>query len=91
MLVLPAELTHAQARRLALLRQARAAEPGPRSWSTPRRWSASILGPGRAAGLRRSCRHAGHTLLVRGLAPRLRTLAGLYGVDALLPDAAPAA
>lgn len=93
MLVLPAELTHVQARAaLAMLRQAAAVEPGPEvvvDATALERFDSSALAV--LLGLRRSCRHAGHTLAVRGLAPRLRTLAGLYGVDALLPDAAPAA
>ena len=39
--------------------------------------------------LRRSCQRHGKTLAMRGLAPRLRTLAGLYGVSGLLADEAP--
>jgi phospholipid transport system transporter-binding protein len=92
MLVLPAELTHAQAR------------AGWRCCARPRRPS-QARGRGRrhgAGALRFSalavllaCAAAAGTPATRcvagGLAPRLRTLAGLYGVDALLPDAAPAA
>lgn len=89
MLVLPAELTHAQARAgLDLLRQGAAAESGPEvlvDATALARFDSSALAV--LLGLRRSCQQAGRTLAVRGMAPRLRTLAGLYGVSALLPEA----
>ena len=37
---------------------------------------------------RRECLQDGKRFAVRGLAPRLRELAGLYGISALLPDPA---
>lgn len=93
MLVLPAELTHAHARAALdlLLRTARA-EDG----TTPclvdatalTRFDSSALAV--LLALRRACLLDGRPCLVRGLAPRLRTLATLYGVSALLPDEAAA-
>lgn len=84
MLVLPAELTHAQARAgLELLRRRARPEPGPEvlvDATALAHFDSSALAV--LLGLRRSCLQAGHTLAVRGLASRLRTLAGLYGVSA---------
>ena len=89
MLVLPAELTHEQARAgLGLLRRAAAAEGGTEvlvDATALTRFDSSALAV--LLALRRSCRRAGQTLAVRGMAPRLRVLAGLYGVNPLLPDA----
>ncbi len=91
MLVLPAELTHAQARAcLGLLRKTAAAEPGAQvlvDATALTRFDSSALAV--LLALRRACQRQGKTLAVRGLAPRLRTLAGLYGVGGLLAEAAP--
>lgn len=93
MLVLPAELTHLQAAVcLDLLREAAATESGAQVLVDATqlvRFDSSALAV--LLALRRSCGHAGRALAVRGLAPHLRTLAVLYGVDALLPVAAEAA
>ena len=93
MLVLPAELTHAQAgAALGLLCKTAATETGEQvlvDATALVRFDSSALAV--LLGVRRHCRHAGKTLAVRGLTPRLRTLAGLYGVAALLPDADPPA
>ena len=93
MLVLPAELTHLQAAVcLDLLREAAAAESGAQvlvDATQLARFDSSALAV--LLALRRSCGHAGQSLAVRGLVPQLRTLATLYGIDALLPAVAAAA
>ena len=91
MLVLPAELTHVQDRAcLDLLRKTAAAEREPQvvvDATALQRFDSSALAV--LLSLRRSCQRHGKTLAMRGLAPRLRTLAGLYGVSGLLADEAP--
>ncbi len=90
MLVLPAELTHAQARAcLGLLRQGAAVEREAQvvvDATALQRFDSSALAV--LLALRRACQRQGKTLAVRGMAPRLRTLAGLYGVSGLLAEAA---
>jgi phospholipid transport system transporter-binding protein len=94
MLVLPQELTHAQASACArMLAQGVSAES-----SSVVLVDASALGQGGARfdssalavllECRREALAAGKTLSVRGLPARLRELAGLYGVAELLPAAA---
>jgi phospholipid transport system transporter-binding protein len=92
-LVLPVELTHAQATAcLDLLLKAARAETDTQVLvdATPlARFDSSALAV--LLAVRRECLHDGKGFAVHGLAPRLRELAGLYGVGALLPDpAAPA-
>ena len=86
MLVLPAELTHAQADTcLNMLREAARAERGPQVLvdATPlARFDSSALAV--LLECRRECLHDGKRFAVRGLAPRLRELADLYGISALL-------
>ncbi|HQD14722.1 MAG: STAS domain-containing protein [Proteobacteria bacterium] len=95
MLVLPAELMHAQAQTcLTLLREAARAESGPLVWvdAAPLvRFDSSALAV--LLECRRECLLDGKQFAVRGLAPHLRELARLYGVLGLLaePAAAPAA
>ena len=93
MLVLPAELTHVQAQTcLNVLLQAAEAEAAPQvlvDASALTRFDSSALAV--LLSLRRICQRHDKTLAVRGLAPRLRTLAGLYGVSGLLADEAPSA
>lgn len=87
MLVLPAELTHAQAETcLNMLRKAARAEREPLVLvdATPLvRFDSSALAV--LLECRRDCLHDGRRFAVRGLAPRLRELADLYGVAPLLP------
>jgi phospholipid transport system transporter-binding protein len=85
-LVLPSELTHAQARAcLQMLVQ------GLRAQSASVVVDASALQRFDSAALavllefRRECLVAGKHFLIRGLTPRLADLAGLYGVAELLP------
>ena len=88
MLVLPAELTHAQAPTcLRMLLEAGRAEQAPLvivDASSLTRFDSSALAV--LLEFRRECLHDGKRFAVRGLAPRLRELAGLYGVSALLPE-----
>ena len=87
MLVLPAELTHAQANAsLRMLLQGLASQQGPvvvdaRALSRFDSSSLAVLLQCRreAIGLQRA-------FSVLGLPVRLRALAGLYGVDRLLPE-----
>ena len=88
MLVLPAELTHAQARTcLRMLVQALGGE------STAAIADASALAKFDSSALavllacRREAQVMGKTFSVRGLPARLRSLAALYGVGELLPAA----
>ena len=88
MLVLPAELTHAQARTcLRMLVQAL------RTQSTAAIADASALTSFDSSALavllecRREAQAMGKTFSVRGLPTRLRALAALYGVGELLPAA----
>ena len=90
MLVLPAELTHAQAEAcLKMLLQAARAESQPQilvDASALTRFDSSALAV--LLECRRECLADGKGFAVRGLPPRLRDLAGLYGVLGLLPDPA---
>jgi phospholipid transport system transporter-binding protein len=87
MLVLPAELTHDQAAACArMLGQAIRAEAGPQAVA-----DASALAHFDSSALavlldcRREALAQGKAFAVRGLPPRLRDLAVLYGVADLLP------
>lgn len=88
MLVLPTELTHAQARAcldvlLAAARMHR--EPLVVVDATAlTRFDSSALAV--LLAVRRECLLDGRQLATAGMAPRLRQLAGLYGVSALLPE-----
>lgn len=88
MLVMPTELTHVQAVAcLDLLQRAVQAEREPQVLldATPlTRFDSSALAV--LLAVRRAALHAGKSFGVRGLAPRLRELAGLYGVGVLLPE-----
>ncbi len=90
MLVLPAELTHTQAGScLKLLLQAAGAETGAEvlvDASPLLRFDSSALAV--LLACRRECLEDGKRFAVRGLAPRLRELAELYGVAGLLPEPA---
>ena len=92
MLVLPAELMHAQAQTcLTLLREAARAEPGPLVWvdAAPlARFDSSALAV--LLECRRECLLDGKQFAERGLAPHLRELARLYGVLGLLAEPAAA-
>lgn len=92
MLVLPAELTHVQAQTcLDMLVQAARAEKAPQllvDASALSRFDSAALAV--LLACRREALHDGKSFAVRGLPPRLRELAGLYGVQPLLPDEAPA-
>lgn len=91
MLVLPAELTHAQAETcLNMLREAARVEQGSEvlvDATALTRFDSSALAV--LLECRRDCLLDGKTFAVRGLAPRLRELAELYGLADLLT--APAA
>lgn len=88
MLVLPAELTHAQAQAcLKMLREAARASREPLvlvDASALGRFDSSALAV--LLACRRECLHDGKGFAVRGLPPRLRELAGLYGISELLTD-----
>ena len=88
--VLPAELTYAQAETcLNMLREAARAERGAQvlvDATALTRFDSSALAV--LLECRRDVLHDGKAFAVRGLAPRLRELARLYGVSALLPDPA---
>ncbi len=88
MLVLPAELTHAQARAcLDVLLAAVRAEREPlvvADATALARFDSSALAV--LLAVRRECLLDGRRLAVSGLTARLRQLAGLYGVSELLPD-----
>lgn len=87
MLVLPAELTHAQARACAqMLAQGLRAEREPvvvADATALQRFDSSALAV--LLECRREALAAGKGFSVKGLPPRLRSLAGLYGVADLLP------
>ena len=87
LVVLPAELTHAQAGACArMLAQALRAEAGPHAVadaSALRHFDSSALAV--LLECRREALALGKTFAVRGLPSRLRELAGLYGVAELLP------
>ena len=88
MLVLPAELTHAQAPAcLGMLLEAARAEREPQvlvDATALARFDSSALAV--LLACRRECLHDGKQFAVRGLAPRLRELARLYGIAELLPE-----
>lgn len=90
MLVLPTELTHAQAPTcLNMLLKAARAEGAPQvlvDATALTRFDSSALAV--LLECRRECLQDGKRFAVRGLAPRLRELAGLYGVSDLLPEPA---
>ena len=93
MLVLPAELTHAQATACCrMLAQALRTDPGREAVadaSALRRFDSSALAV--LLECRREALALGKTFAVSQLQPRLRALAVLYGVGALLPEAGPVA
>jgi phospholipid transport system transporter-binding protein len=89
MLVLPADLTRAQARAcLTMLIQGLQSEPGPVVVV-----DASALGRFDSAALavllecRREALHLGKMVAIRAMPKRLRDLATLYGIAELLPPA----
>lgn len=88
MLVLPAELTHAQAATcLNMLRDAARAEKDALlvvDAAALTRFDSSALAV--LLECRRDCLHDGKGFAVRALAPRLRELAELYGVSELLAE-----
>ena len=92
MLVLPSSLTHDTASACArMLQQALQSEPGSLTEvdaSALVRFDSSALAV--LLECRRECLQDGKGFAVRGLSPRLRELAQLYGVLALLPDPAAA-
>jgi phospholipid transport system transporter-binding protein len=87
MLVLPADLTHAQATACCrMLAQALRSDPAPQAIadaSALRHFDSSALAV--LLDCRREALAAGKTFAVSGLHPRLRALAALYGVAGLLP------
>ena len=92
MLVMPAELTHAQAVAcLNMLLPAARAATGTQvlvDATALTRFDSSALAV--LLECRRQCLDDGKSFAVRGLAPRLRELAELYGVSALLAEPAAA-
>ena len=89
MLVLPTELTHAQAPACSrMLAQALRSQPGPQAVADA---SALRLFDSSALAVLLECRREalalGKSFAVTQLHPRLRDLAGLYGVAELLPEA----
>lgn len=90
MLVMPAELMHVQASVcLNMLAQAARAEGGAQvlvDATALTRFDSSALAV--LLECRRQCLQAGKGFAVRGLAPRLRELADLYGVADLLTEPA---
>jgi len=88
-LVLPQELTHAQATACAaMLAQALRTEPGADAVadaSALQRFDSSALAV--LLECRREALANGRSFAVHGLPPRLRDLAALYGVLELLPQA----
>ena len=88
MLKLPAELTHREATAcLAALSAQLAAQPGPVVVDAAEltRFDSSALAV--LLELRRQALALDRRFAVRGLVPKLRQLAGVYGVSALLPEA----
>jgi phospholipid transport system transporter-binding protein len=90
MLVLPAELTQRQARAcLDMLLQALRQEPHGEvvaDASALTRFDSSALAV--LLACRRECVAEGRKFAVMGMPPKLRALAGLYGVEPLLPVSA---
>ena len=93
MLVLPAELTHAEATACCrMLAQALRSDPGREAVadaSALRHFDSSALAV--LLECRREALALGKRFAVSQLHPRLRALATLYGVAELLPEAVPAA
>ncbi len=91
--VLPAELTYAQAETcLNMLRETARAETAPQvlvDATALTRFDSSALAV--LLECRRDVLHDGKSFAVRGLSPRLRELADLYGIAALLTEVAPPA
>jgi phospholipid transport system transporter-binding protein len=89
-LVLPAELTHEHAAACCrMLEQGLRTDPAPvivADASALARFDSSALAV--LLDCRREALVLGKTLTVKGLPARLRVLAGLYGVEELLPGAA---
>ena len=89
LLVLPAELTHAQATACGrMLAQALRSEPGREAVadaSALRKFDSSALAV--LLECRREALALGKRFAVTHMHPRLRALAALYGVAELLPDA----
>ena len=89
MLVLPAELTHAEATACCrMLAQALRSDPSPQAVadaSALRQFDSSALAV--LLECRREALAQGKTFAVNQLTPRLRELATLYGVGELLPAA----
>lgn len=87
MLLLPSELTHAQARAcLQMLLQGLRAHGGSAvtvDASALQRFDSAALAV--LLEFRRECLAVGKQFAVRGLTPRLADLAALYGIDGLLP------
>jgi phospholipid transport system transporter-binding protein len=90
MLILPAELTHAQANACALMLKQGIAAHGDSAVvadaSALQRFDSSALAV--LLESRREARAVGKTFSIKGLPARLRALAVLYGVAELLPAAA---
>lgn len=90
MLVLPAEITHVHAQTcLDMLHKAARAEAGPLvlvDATALVRFDSSALAV--LLECRRECLHDGKQFAVRGLSDRLRELAALYGIEALLAEPA---
>ena len=84
-------MTHDQAKALAktfemaLLAETANREPGVADAGRLNRFDSSALAV--LLACRRQAQTLGHAFYVRGLPPRLRQLAGLYGVAELIPDA----
>jgi phospholipid transport system transporter-binding protein len=89
-LVLPAQLTHAEASAcMRMLAQALRSAPGREAVADAsglREFDSSALAV--LLECRREALAAGKHFAVHGLDPQLRALATLYGVDGLLPEAA---
>ncbi len=89
MLVLPAELTHTQAAAcLRMLVQGLRAQSGPAvvvDATALDRFDSTALAV--LLEFRRESSACGKSFSIRGLSPRLRDLAGLYGIAELLPAA----
>ena len=89
MIALPAELTQEQASAcLQTIVQGLSSEPGPQmlvSGAALQRFDSSALAV--LLDLRRQCQSSGKQFAVTGLPQQLLDLAGLYGVDELLPAA----
>jgi phospholipid transport system transporter-binding protein len=86
MLVLPAEVTHANARTcVRMLVQALSSQPVVADASGLLKYDSSALAV--LLECRREAQLKGLSFSVRGLPPQLRSLASLYGVAELLPAA----